>query len=463
MANVRIKDLPQNSPIPSSWVVAEVMTTPGVFTTSKASLSTLVISAGLNYGPWQSTTSTMTATSAIWSNTTTAVNTSAGRWNSTYATVSSLSANWSAAYNSILSFKPLWDLGYTLGSSSYTTVRTNSGNWQAAGAVGVSTYTTVNANSASWNAGGGGAGSVYLTVNGLSAAWTSSTRSVTALSSRWDGAFTNLYPNSGNWNSAYTLLNTTTATTFLANNLSARDFTYATNFVAVNGPGNGVAWVDRNNSGYANQWYRANSAAYLYDNSPGAPNGGNLVTVTSAGSVAVAGDIQISNNSGISFKDTADQTTRLVLQNDNNLVLSTRNPFTGNLQQLLSVNTRSNGSSFSITNANVNLNNGGIINCSNVARAWAVFDGTQVNFVISSFNISSIIRTSTGVYTVTFASAMPSADYVVVGSIVGSAANYSGIASNGANNTTTSFTFALANFNSTLNNASRISIAVFGG
>ena len=221
MANIRIKDLPLNVPIPSSWVVAEVITSPGVTTTSKSPLSSFVAAAGLNYKVWQSTTSSMTSLSAGWQTTTNNVNASAQSWNSATTTLSTTSANWSAAYNTVISYKPYWDLGYTLGSSTYTTVRTNSGSWQDAGQVGVSTYTTVNAGSALWNAGGGASGAVYLTVNGLSAAWTSATKSVTALSSHWEGAFTNLYPNSGNWNSVYTLINTTTATTFGVNNLSA--------------------------------------------------------------------------------------------------------------------------------------------------------------------------------------------------------------------------------------------------
>lgn len=235
MANIRIKDLPENTPIPSSWVVAEVITSPGVTTTSKSPLSSFVAAAGLNYKVWQSTTASMTSLSAGWQTTTNSVNASAQSWNTAYTTVSTTSANWSAAYNTVISFKPLWDIGYYQGSSSYTTVRANSGNWQAAGQVGVSTYTTVNAGSALWNAGGGATGAAYLTVNSLSAAWTSATKSVTALSSHWEGAFANVYPNSGNWNSAYsnafsnsgnwssayTLLNTTTATTFKVNNLNA--------------------------------------------------------------------------------------------------------------------------------------------------------------------------------------------------------------------------------------------------
>lgn len=160
MANIRIKDLPQNIPVPSSWVVAEVVTTPGVTTTSKSPLSAFVAAAGLNYRVWQSTTNSMTALSAGWQNTTNSVNISARSWNSATTTLSTTSAFWSAAYNTVISFKPLWDIGYTQGSSSYTTVRAGSASWSNTSSV----ITTVNSNSANWS-------SVYTNVNTNSGSW----------------------------------------------------------------------------------------------------------------------------------------------------------------------------------------------------------------------------------------------------------------------------------------------------
>lgn len=58
-------------------------------------------------------------------------------------------------------------------------------------------------------------------------------------------------------------------------------------------------------------------------------------------------------------------------------------------------------------------------------RAWCLFNGTLAgtNVPISSGNISSVTRNSTGDYTVTFASAMPSSNYCVT---VGSSSNGSG-------------------------------------
>jgi len=50
-------------------------------------------------------------------------------------------------------------------------------------------------------------------------------------------------------------------------------------------------------------------------------------------------------------------------------------------------------------------------------RAWANFDGTQTGTITprASGNIASIVKNSTGVYTVTFTTAMPDANYAIVG------------------------------------------------
>ena len=51
------------------------------------------------------------------------------------------------------------------------------------------------------------------------------------------------------------------------------------------------------------------------------------------------------------------------------------------------------------------------------ARAWGVFDGTVTPCtILAGANIASITRVSTGVYTVTFTSPMPTANYVIIGS-----------------------------------------------
>ena len=52
-------------------------------------------------------------------------------------------------------------------------------------------------------------------------------------------------------------------------------------------------------------------------------------------------------------------------------------------------------------------------------RAWVNFDGTSVDgsnncAIRASGNVSSVVRTATGKYTITFATAMPDANYCVV-------------------------------------------------
>ena len=47
------------------------------------------------------------------------------------------------------------------------------------------------------------------------------------------------------------------------------------------------------------------------------------------------------------------------------------------------------------------------------ARAWVNFNGTGTVAIRDSGNVSSIVDTGTGLYTVNFATAMPDADYVM--------------------------------------------------
>ena len=52
-------------------------------------------------------------------------------------------------------------------------------------------------------------------------------------------------------------------------------------------------------------------------------------------------------------------------------------------------------------------------------RAWVNFDGTSVDgsnncTIRASGNVSSVVRNSTGIYTITFATAMPDANYCVM-------------------------------------------------
>jgi hypothetical protein len=55
---------------------------------------------------------------------------------------------------------------------------------------------------------------------------------------------------------------------------------------------------------------------------------------------------------------------------------------------------------------------------SGISDAWVNFDGGRVNTagtIYSSFNVSSVVRTAAGTYTVNFAIAMPNTNYAFVG------------------------------------------------
>ena len=55
-----------------------------------------------------------------------------------------------------------------------------------------------------------------------------------------------------------------------------------------------------------------------------------------------------------------------------------------------------------------------------ICKAWANFQGGNGNTggaVNGSFNVSSVVRNSTGDYTINFATAMPNANYVVSGTV----------------------------------------------
>lgn len=76
------------------------------------------------------------------------------------------------------------------------------------------------------------------------------------------------------------------------------------------------------------------------------------------------------------------------------------------------------------------------------AKAWVTFNGSSSSPTInSSYNVSSVTYNSTGDYTITFATALSSSNFVVSGSAVGqtSGSGYYGNigGSNQANTTTT--------------------------
>jgi hypothetical protein len=49
-----------------------------------------------------------------------------------------------------------------------------------------------------------------------------------------------------------------------------------------------------------------------------------------------------------------------------------------------------------------------------IAKAWVNFDGVpSTPTIASSFNVSSVVKNSTGDYTINFTTAMPNANYVI--------------------------------------------------
>jgi hypothetical protein len=95
-------------------------------------------------------------------------------------------------------------------------------------------------------------------------------------------------------------------------------------------------------------------------------------------------------------------------------------------------------------------------------RAWVNFDGTTSPGTIrASGNVSSVSRNSTGDFTVNFATALPDADYAVVGGS-GNGGSFSFITPNAGTKTTTATNiFATASGNITLGNPTIVCIAVF--
>lgn len=51
-----------------------------------------------------------------------------------------------------------------------------------------------------------------------------------------------------------------------------------------------------------------------------------------------------------------------------------------------------------------------------VAKAWVNFNGTGTVAIRASFNVTSITDNATGDYTINFTTAMPDADFAIVGS-----------------------------------------------
>jgi hypothetical protein len=102
-------------------------------------------------------------------------------------------------------------------------------------------------------------------------------------------------------------------------------------------------------------------------------------------------------------------------------------------------------------------------------RAWVNFDGTTVTSVggenlctiRASGNVTKVVRNNTGDYTITFATAMPDANYATVAS--GSPDVISAlIEAQGTPTTTTQQVYAKNGTNNASANLARINVAIFG-
>jgi len=100
-----------------------------------------------------------------------------------------------------------------------------------------------------------------------------------------------------------------------------------------------------------------------------------------------------------------------------------------------------------------------------IPKAWCNFNGTSGASIRASYNVSSITRNSTGVYTVNLTTAMANANYAVCGGV----AYQAGFASNPvfevdstAAISTSSFQFYVVTGNQSVTDANFIYFAVLG-
>ena len=106
-----------------------------------------------------------------------------------------------------------------------------------------------------------------------------------------------------------------------------------------------------------------------------------------------------------------------------------------------------------------------IISNSNTITCWCNYkDGGGDNNITQSHGISSVSDHGTGDFTVTYTTAMGSADYAVGGSIVGSSSDnyYSFITASGSAKATGNCRFQICHHGGTINDQGAISIIVFG-
>ena len=97
-----------------------------------------------------------------------------------------------------------------------------------------------------------------------------------------------------------------------------------------------------------------------------------------------------------------------------------------------------------------------------IAKAWVNFNGVTTATIRSSFNVSSITRTSTGIYTVNFTTALPDTNYCALNCAGGTASVVGGVSyENVTARTTSSFTFYTYNTSFVFADAAYCNIAIF--
>lgn len=101
-----------------------------------------------------------------------------------------------------------------------------------------------------------------------------------------------------------------------------------------------------------------------------------------------------------------------------------------------------------------------------LAKAWINLDGTGTISIRNQFNVSSITDMATGIYKITFTTAMPNANYVVVTTSGANSSGFSVIHDSGSGNyrapTVNDFLVRHANSTGTTYDRQQVAVAVFG-
>jgi len=95
-------------------------------------------------------------------------------------------------------------------------------------------------------------------------------------------------------------------------------------------------------------------------------------------------------------------------------------------------------------------------------QAWVNFNGVTTVTIRASYNVSSVTRVSTGVYTVNFTNALIDTNYCAINSSGGTLSILGAVSyENNTARTTTSFTFYAYNTSLVLADAAYCNVAVF--